>query len=231
MDRVVARMRAGARTLRRTSRGLGTASELVTRNVETVAAGASHMQASIQSISASASEAAEAGSGAASLVESASAAVSGLHDASAEIGKVTEMIRGIAFKTNLLALNAAVEAARAGESGAGFSIVAEEVKNLAKSVAELTADIDTRITAMSDQVGNVTGVMTNVASTITRIRGMQDTIASAVREQIATTERIAASIGETANGCRGNSSRPGLHAMALQLSGLAKDLESLCGNS
>lgn len=228
MRQVVERMSASARTLRMTSRGLTDASELVTRNVEAIALGAGQMQSSIHSISASASEASEVGGGAASLVESAASAVSSLQSASIEIGKVTGMIRGIAFKTNLLALNAAVEAAHAGEFGAGFSVVADEVKKLSHSAAEFTTEIDARTAAMSTQVDNVTAAMTGVISIIRRIRGMQETIVVAVREQTATTEQIAASITETATGCRGDTSRQGIHAMSLQLSSLAEDLESLC---
>jgi hypothetical protein len=99
MREVVARVSASAHTLRLTSRGLTSASELVTRGVENIAAGAGDMRSSIHSIAASASEASQVGGGAASLVESATSAVASLQSASTAIANVTEMIRSISLKT------------------------------------------------------------------------------------------------------------------------------------
>jgi hypothetical protein len=69
------------------------------------------------------------------------ATVTAMAASSREIGKVIKLIEGIAFQTNILSLNASIEAARSGEFGMGFSVVADEVRNLAQRTS--TAAVDT----------------------------------------------------------------------------------------
>jgi len=85
-----------------------------------------------------------------------------LNQLAEQIGEITLIIQGIAQQTNLLALNANIEAARAGEHGRGFSVVAEQVRNLSEESTNSVKKIEEMISTMQKQTSIVSeGVALN----------------------------------------------------------------------
>jgi methyl-accepting chemotaxis protein len=170
----------------------------MTANVQAVASAAEEMTASITEIARTAERASVISQEAAQLVESSSGTIGQLGVDAGEIGKVIEVIQAIAEQTNLLALNATIEAARAGDAGKGFSVVATEVKELARKTAEATEDIRTRIERIQGSSGDAVRSIGDVGKVISEVNNTSGTIASAVEEQSITTKEIAANVNQTA---------------------------------
>ncbi len=176
------------------------AAEQVNKNIQTVSASAEEMSASIREIAKSATDAARVANSAVKVAETTNATIGKLGESSAEIGKVIKVITSIAQQTNLLALNATIEAARAGEAGKGFAVVANEVKELAKETAKATEDISQKIEAIQADTRGAVAAIAQISSIIGQINDIQNTIASAVEEQTATTNEITRNVSEAAKG-------------------------------
>ncbi|BAQ72175.1 histidine kinase, HAMP region, chemotaxis sensory transducer HAMP region: chemotaxis sensory transducer [Pseudomonas sp. Os17] len=122
-------------------------------------------------------------------VQSTASLIGDLANESRDIGKVLDVIRGLADQTNLLALNAAIEAARAGEAGRGFAVVADEVRALAHRTQQSTSEIERMIGSIQSGTEHAVDSMRNsterAESTLNIARGAGlslDTINSAIIE-------------------------------------------------
>jgi len=179
---------------------VSSAAEQISANVQTVVSASDEMSASIKEISANAHEAAKVAGNGVKIASEANQKVGKLDASSQEIGQVVKVITSIAEQTHLLALNATIEAARAGEAGKGFAVVANEVKELAKETAKATEDISCKIEAIQADTKDAIQGIAEINQIITQINDIQNSIASAVEEQTATTNEIARNVNDVAGG-------------------------------
>ncbi|MCB2185268.1 MAG: hypothetical protein KQJ78_02545 [Deltaproteobacteria bacterium] len=101
---------------------------------------------------------------------------------SAQTATIVRTIDEISFQTNLLSLNAAVEAARAGEAGAGFAVVAGEVRNLALRAAEAARNTQSLIEENLNQIRQGVTLVAGADQEFRQVRESADQLAALVRE-------------------------------------------------
>ncbi|GAE27791.1 methyl-accepting chemotaxis protein [Halalkalibacter wakoensis JCM 9140] len=118
--------------------------------------------------------------------------ISNLNNKANEIQEILTLITGFAEQTNLLALNASIEAARAGSHGAGFSVVAQEVRKLAEESGKATTQIATLINQIKSESSSAVSVAEKGSKSVKE--GL-----SLVRDASHSFKEIAASIYEITN--------------------------------
>lgn len=104
----------------------------------------------------------------ASAISLSAHSVETLQESAASVRQLVTTVREIAEQTNLLALNAAIEAARAGESGRGFSVVADEVRNLATRTGTATVEINNVIDKIDKETNEAVNSMVEGRSEMDR---------------------------------------------------------------
>ncbi len=140
------------------------------------------------------------------------AAMGEINSCSTQIRKIIKTINDIASQTNILALNAAVEAARVGAESKGFSVVAQEVRNLAGKSSAASKSTEALIEQTLDAVAHGTKLAEETAASLMNIVGGTDDmvskinqIAEATQKQAEATEMVSIGIGQISDIVQTNS--------------------------
>ncbi|MCD3330246.1 methyl-accepting chemotaxis protein, partial [Clostridium botulinum] len=132
--------------------------------------------------------------------------INNLTNLSSKINSLLDVITYIAKETNLLSLNASIEAAKAGESGKGFSIVAEQIKNLAEQSSKASHNIDSLLFNIQDEILSTSNILDDMNDKFKNLVGniklttnlMNDIKNKAVNSQLSVEEIISVIEEQTA---------------------------------
>jgi methyl-accepting chemotaxis protein len=174
--------------------------EETTLSVQSVAAAAEQMTASIGEISKSMNMSQNYMNDIIAKTGSSGEATGKLVESMESMKRVVELIGDIASQVNLLALNATIEAARAGEAGRGFSVVAGEVKSLASQAARATEEISAEIETIRAMTAGVASGVKDIIQSASAVNGYIETVAAAIEEQNAVTKQVAENTQRTSAG-------------------------------
>jgi len=157
-DDLAQRTESQAATLQETAAALNA----MTTNVQSAADGATQAATLVDATRQNANASTD-------VMRDAQSAMSEIESSSSKISKITDVIEEIAFQTNLLALNAGVEAARAGEAGRGFTVVATEVRALAKRSSDAAGEINELLSVSKNQIVHGVGLVENAGNALQEI--------------------------------------------------------------
>ena len=172
--------------------------ERVRGMMDSVAAGAEELNASVREISEAMMKSKNTALGAVERVASADAQAQRLSAAAQAMSGIVEMISDITGQINLLALNATIESARAGEAGRGFAVVAAEVKNLANQAKQATDKIGLEIAGLNGISGDVVTALETIKKSIQDVSEYVTSTAAAVEEQSTVTSEMSSSMQRAA---------------------------------
>ena len=176
--------------------------ERVRAMMESVAAGAEELNASVREISEAMAKSKGAASSAVERVASADSQAKRLSDAAQAMSGIVELIGNITGQINLLALNATIESARAGEAGRGFAVVASEVKSLANQAKQATDKIGAEIESLNSISGDVVTALETIKKSIQDVSEYVTSTAAAVEEQSTVTSEMSSSMQRAADEAR-----------------------------
>ncbi len=192
-------MSANAASTDQQASSVARAAAQATTGVATLASAAEQLTASINEISRQVAQSANRAENAANQARQTDTTVRALAEGAQRIGDVVGLISNIARQTNLLALNATIEAARAGAAGAGFGVVATEVKGLAAQTARATEDISSQVGKIQGATQEAVTAIQNIVAIIEEVSTIATSIAAGVEQQGAATGEIARSIQHTSS--------------------------------
>ncbi|MEM9220923.1 MAG: PAS domain-containing methyl-accepting chemotaxis protein [Pseudomonadota bacterium] len=176
----------------------GTLAETTSANVQSVATAIEELSASVSDISTNMARSADATKGIIETLNRSNTAADKLVGSTEAMQGIVEIINGLTGQVNLLALNATIEAARAGDAGAGFAVVAAEVKNLANQTASATENI-------IKEIANVQNVSQAVADSVRELTHSAATVnenvtstATSLEQQSSVTQEISQNTQQSA---------------------------------
>ncbi|MDC7225022.1 MAG: methyl-accepting chemotaxis protein, partial [Spirochaetales bacterium] len=136
------------------------------------------------------------------VTDEANSFVEKLNKKANEITVITRLISDLSEKTDVLSINARIEAARAGSEGKGFSVVANEIKDLSQQTNDSTTKINDMIEDIQSDSGDTLTSMADIHSIIRKIYSLTENINARIEEHLKATEDIANQLGEAAKGSK-----------------------------